>query len=285
MSPEDLDERLFQTTRMIMIVLLLKLVVEEYIRHIAPHDPPLQVRPGAAHAKKWNRSSWIAVEFNLLYRWHMLAPDTVTTDDGVVDAKDFLRDNNALVVEKGIEWVMAQCSRSRAGKIGLFNTPAYLTDRESPDHPAVEERSIALMRFARLESYNAYRRRFGLAPKRDFADLTSDPHVQQRLGELYGDIEDLEWYVGIWAEESPPDQMMGDLLTYMVGYDAFTQALTNPLLAPQVFTENTFTRAGMRIIRRTSTLRQILARNIGDPKHAFTRFTYGPERRRPVRTG
>ena len=52
MSPEDLDERLFQTTRMIMLVLLLKLVVEDYSRHIAPHDPPLRVRPGAAHAKK-----------------------------------------------------------------------------------------------------------------------------------------------------------------------------------------------------------------------------------------
>jgi prostaglandin-endoperoxide synthase 2 len=277
MTPEELDERLFQTTRMIMIVLLLKLVVEDYIRHIAPHDPPLRVRPGAAHAKKWNRSSWIAVEFNLLYRWHMLAPDTVTTDDGVVDAKDFLRDNNALVVEKGIEWVMAQCSRSRAARIGLFNTPAYLTDRESPDHPAVEERSIALMRFARLESYNAYRKRFGLAPKRDFADLTADPEVQRRLEDLYGDIDDLEWYVGIWAEDRPPDQMMGDLLTYMVGYDAFTQALTNPLLAPQVFTESTFTRAGLRIIRRTTTLQQILARNIASPDDAFTRFTYGPE--------
>ena len=277
MTPEKLDERLFQTTRMIMIVLLLKLVVEDYIRHIAPHDPPLRVRPGAAHGKKWNRSSWIAVEFNLLYRWHMLAPDTVTTDDGVVDAKDFLRDNNALVVEKGIEWVMAQCSRSRAARIGLFNTPAYLTDRETPDHPAVEERSIALMRFARLESYNAYRRRFGLAPKRDFADLTADPRVRRRLEELYGDIDDLEWYVGIWAEDRPPDQMMGDLLTYMVGYDAFTQALTNPLLAPQVFTEATFTRAGLRIIRRTTTLQQILARNVASPADAFTRFTYGPE--------
>ena len=277
MTPEDLDERLFQTTRMIMIVLLLKLVVEDYIRHIAPHDPPLRVRPGAAHAKKWNRSSWIAVEFNLLYRWHMLAPDTVTTDEGVMDAKDFLRDNNALVVDKGIEWVMAQCSRSRAARIGLFNTPAYLTDRKSPDRPAVEERSIALMRFARLECYNAYRMRFGLAPKRDFADLTADPQVQQRLTELYGDIDNLEWYVGIWAEDRPPDQMMGDLLTYMVGYDAFTQALTNPLLGPQVFTESTFTRAGLRIIRRTTTLQQILARNIASPRDAFTRFTYGPE--------
>ena len=72
---------------------------------------------------------------------------------------------------------------------------------------------------------------------------------------------------------------MGDLLTFMVGYDAFTQALTNPLLAPQVFTESTFTRAGLRIIRKTTTLQQILARNIDSPADAVTRFTYRPERR------
>ena len=59
--------------------------------------------------------------------------------------------------------------------------------------------------------------------------------------------------------------MMGELLTAMVGYDAFTQALTNPVLAPQVFTEATFTRAGMKIIRRTRSLQQILARNAADP--------------------
>jgi prostaglandin-endoperoxide synthase 2 len=280
MPADQLDERLFQTTRLIMTVLLLKLVVEEYIRHIAPHDPPLQVRPGMAHGKKWNRSSWIAVEFNLLYRWHMLAPDKVTTDEGVVDAKSFLRDNNELVLRKGIEWVMAQCSRSRAAGIGLFNTAAFLTDRESPDRPAVEERSIALMRFARLDSYNAYRQRFGLAPMKDFAELTGDPVIQERLAALYGDIDNLEWYVGIWAEEHPPDQMMGDLLTHMVGYDAFTQALTNPVLGPQVFTEATFTAAGLRIIKKTRTLQQIIARNSASPAAAFARFSYGPERRR-----
>jgi prostaglandin-endoperoxide synthase 2 len=265
---------------MIMTVLELKIVVEEYIRHIAPYDPPLHVVPGLAATKKWNRPSWIAVEFNLLYRWHMLVPDHVTTDAGVVDSKSFLRDNNQLVLEKGIEWLMAQCSRSRAAEIALFNTPAFLTDRRAPDYPAVEERSIALMRFARLESYNAYRKRFGLEPKTSFADLTSDPVVQGRLAELYGDIDDLEWYVGIFAEDHPGDQMMGDLLTAMVGYDAFTQALTNPLLAPQVFNEATFTRAGMRIIKKTKSLQQILTRNAADPAASFVRFTYGPERRR-----
>jgi hypothetical protein len=135
------------------------------------------------------------------------------------------------------------------------------------------------MRFARLQSYNAYRQRFGLPPKKDWADLTADVDVQERLAALYGDIEDLEWYVGIWAEAHPEDQMMGDLLTTMVGYDAFTQALTNPLLAPQVFTEATFTRAGLRIISKTTGLQQILARNVASPSAAFARFTYGPERR------
>jgi prostaglandin-endoperoxide synthase 2 len=278
MNAADLDERLFQTTRLIMVVLLLKLVVEEYIRHIAPHDPPLTVVPGMAAGKAWNRSSWIAVEFNLLYRWHMLVPDQVTTDQGPVDSKTFLRDNNELVIDRGLEWLMAQCSRSRAARIGLFNTPDFLTERRTPEHPAVEERSIALMRSAHLQSYNAYRQRFGMKPKQDFADLTSDVDVQRRLADLYGDIENLEWYVGIFAEDHPEDQMMGDLLTAMVGYDAFTQALTNPVLAPQVFTEATFTRAGLKVIRRTRSLQQILARNAADPAAAYCRFTYGPDR-------
>jgi len=278
MSAADLDERLFQTTRLIMVVLLLKLVVEEYIRHIAPHDPPLTVVPGMAAKKPWNRSSWIAVEFNLLYRWHMLVPDQVTTDEGPVESRTFLRDNNDLVIERGPEWLMAQCSRSRAARIGLFNTPDFLTERRTPEHPAVEERSIALMRSAHLQSYNAYRQRFGMKPKKDFADLTVDVDVQRRLAELYGDIENLEWYVGIFAEDHPEDQMMGELLTAMVGYDAFTQALTNPVLAPQVFTEATFTRAGLKIIRGTRSLQQIMVRNAADPSAAYCRFTYGPER-------
>jgi prostaglandin-endoperoxide synthase 2 len=274
MTPEQLDERLFQTTRMIMTVLLLKLVVEEYIRHIAPYDPPLKVRPGAADGKPWNRSNWIAVEFNLLYRWHSLVPDTVTTDAGEVPAKSFLRDNNEAVIERGIEWVMAQCARSRASRIGLLNTPDFLTERKRPDWPAVEERSIALMRQARLQSYNAYRERFGLAPKASLAEVTSDPEVLRRLEELYGDVEALEWYVGIFAEDHIDDGMMGELLTAMVGYDAFTQALTNPLLSSQVFTEGTFTRTGLRIIGETASLRQILARNIPRPADAVAAFTH-----------
>jgi prostaglandin-endoperoxide synthase 2 len=62
----------------------------------------------------------------------------------------------------------------------------------------------------------------------------------------------------------------------MVGYDAFTQALTNPVLAPQVFTEATFTRAGMGVIRTTTSLQQIVARNAADARAVHARFDLRP---------
>ena len=60
-----------------MIVLLLKLVVEEYIKHIGPFDFPIEAVPFIADGERWNRPNWIAIEFNLLYRWHMLVPDAI----------------------------------------------------------------------------------------------------------------------------------------------------------------------------------------------------------------
>ena len=49
----------------------------------------------------------------------------------------------------------------------------------------------------------------------------------------------------------------------MVSSDAFSHALTNPLLSPRVFNEGTFTREGMAVIRETTTMRQLLERNGG----------------------
>jgi prostaglandin-endoperoxide synthase 2 len=106
----------------------------------------------------------------------------------------------------------------------------------------------------------------------DFAELTHDVAIQKRLKELYKDVDRLEWYVGIFAEDYPDEQFVGDLLTTMVAYDAFTQALTNPLLARNVYNEATFTASGMRIIEETGSLQQIVARNAKSPGTAFASF-------------
>jgi prostaglandin-endoperoxide synthase 2 len=268
------DERVFQTARNILIVILLKLVVEEYIMHIGPFDFPIEAVPFIADEERWNRPNWCAIEFNLLYRWHPLVPDTIGTGAGALDATGF-RNNNPLVLEKGIEAIMAMCSNEPAGKIGLLNTPAFLVDSANPQWPSVEEVTVALMRKARLRSFNDYREAYGLPRLTGFDQLTSDGEVSQRLEALYGDIDKLEWYVGIFAEDYPDYMMMGELLTNMVANDAFTQALTNPLLARQVFNEATFTRTGMRMITNTNSLQDIVTRNAASPSSVHVSFSYG----------
>jgi prostaglandin-endoperoxide synthase 2 len=47
----------------------------------------------------------------------------------------------------------------------------------------------------------------------------------------------------------------------MVAVDAFSQALTNPLLSEHVFNKDTFTQWGMDLIEITSKLEDVLHRN------------------------
>jgi prostaglandin-endoperoxide synthase 2 len=49
------DERVFQTTRNILIVMFVKLVVEEYINHISPSPIPLVADPSVAWDTPWNK--------------------------------------------------------------------------------------------------------------------------------------------------------------------------------------------------------------------------------------
>ncbi len=259
--PEWDDERVFQTARNVMVVLLLHLVVEEYIRHIAPFELPLETVKFMADGERWNRSNWIAIEFNLLYRWHPLVPDEIGTGDDKIDAGG-MRNNNPLVIDAGLESVITRCSKARAGKIGLGNTPWFLVDRTDPARPSVEERTVHISRVAELRSFNEYCTQFGRKPVESFEQLTSDVALRTRLKALYGDdIDQLEWYVGIFAEDYPSYLMMGDLMSRMVACDAFTQALTNPLLARHVYGPETFSVEGLEIIESTKTLLQIVRRN------------------------
>ena len=68
--------------------------------------------------------------------------------------------------------------------------------------------------------------------------------------------------------------MMGQLMTYMVANDAFTQALTNPLLARNVFNDATFTPTGMGIIAATKSPQDIFSRNAASPGAVHVSFVY-----------
>jgi prostaglandin-endoperoxide synthase 2 len=254
------DERLFQTARLINIALVLRIVIEDYINHIAGQSTFI-FDNSFAEGKNWYRTNWMAVEFDMLYRWHGLVPDTVDIDGHQYKPADFQM-NNSLLEQVGLAALIDGASHETAGQIGLFNTPSFLIFAEC--------QNIKMGRDFRLKSFNDYRARFSLAPLTDWKQLTGDPQIQKALQKIYGTIDRLEFVVGLFAEEAKSGGLFGELMTTMVAVDAFTQALTNPILSTNIFNAATFTDYGLAQIAATASLQDLVNRNVkAAPKATF----------------
>jgi prostaglandin-endoperoxide synthase 2 len=247
------DERLFQTARNILIVLLIKIVVEEYINHIAPYHFKFTFDTSGFGNERWHRQNWMSVEFSLVYRWHSMVPDHVTVAGEELPA-DQTFFNSDMLTCRGLGALFEETSQQPAGEIGLFNTPSFLLD--------VERASILTDRKCQLASYNDYREMCKFPRATDFDQISSDPEIQQALKALYGHVDNLEFYVGLYAEDTRVKSAVGPLIGRLVGIDAFSQALTTPLLGEHIYNEQTFSQAGLEIIDATSTLSDLLHRNI-----------------------
>ncbi|GAA4239965.1 hypothetical protein GCM10022254_62870 [Actinomadura meridiana] len=269
-NPDWDDERLFQTARNIVIVEVVRLVVEEYINHIAPYHFRFLLDPRLSRTLRhapWQRQNWASVEFNLVYRWHSLVPSSLVVGDTELPLARTLF-GAALLPGPGLGRVFEDASEQRAGRIGLFNTDPLLRP--------VELSSIADARTLGLASYNDYRAHCRFPRARDFGQVSGDPRVLDALSDRYRSVDDLELYVGLFAEEpGSPAAVLPPLLTKIIAIDAFSQALTNPLLAPRVLTAATFTRTGMRVIAETRTIGDVLARNTPeDPRPRSVSMTW-----------
>lgn len=256
------DERLFQTARNVMIVLLMKIVVEEYINHIAPYHFRFQVDPPIVGDNRWYRQNWMTLEFNLLYRWHGLTPTTVNLPGGKQVPCEETVLNNTELLNSGLGAMIEAASKQPAGDIGLFNTPEFLV--------WVEQVGIQMGRDMQLASYNDYRKAFGFPRVTDFNQISGDPKRQNRLKELYGDVDRIEFFVGLFSEDVRTNSTVSTLIGRMVGIDAFSQALTNPLLATNVFNTDTFSKYGMKVILETKSISDIVQRNVPDPERHYT---------------
>lgn len=252
LNPRWDDERLFQTARLINTAIILKIVVEEYINHIAG-APLFHVDVGFAEREPWYRTNRMSLEFNLLYRWHGLVPDRITLAGNTYAQAEF-RTHNRLLEEVGVATVLRESSLQAAGRIGLKNTPNFLL--------GAEYMSIKMGREFRLRPFNEYREQFSLRRLRDFDELTSDVAVQNELRALYKSIDNLEFVVGLFAEEPRFGALFGELITVMVACDAFSQALTNPVLSRHIFNANTLTDYGFQLVSQTNSLQHLVDRNV-----------------------
>lgn len=255
-NPDWDDDRVFETARNIVIVEFIKIVVEDYINHITPFAFNLRADPSVAWTAPWNRTNWITTEFSLLYRWHALIPDEITWGGKTYAiGETFL--NNTPLLEIGVERGFEAMSRQRAGALGAFNTTRALQE--------VEKASIRQGRFCSLAPFADYRRYMGDRRPKTFEDISTDPDVARLLRDLYGEVDRVEFFPGLFAEDRVADSPLPKSVLTLVAVDAFSQALTNPLLSEHVFNPDTFSAWGWEQIGACSRLADLVRRNAKNP--------------------
>ena len=124
-----------------------------------------------------------------------------------------------------------------------------------------EARSVQQGRTNRLASYNDYRECAHYPRVTRFEQISGDPLVVEALRRIYGQVDRVEFFVGLFAEELPPRSAVPPLIGRMVAADAFSHALTNPLLSPAAYNADTFSPTGLRILEGTNSLVDLVRRN------------------------
>lgn len=252
-GPEWDDERIFQTARNINIVELIKIVVEEYINHISPYHFKLTADPKVCWREYWNKPNWIPVEFNLLYRWHSLVPDHFVFSGTPVSATE-TGFAHSYLTNVGVAALAESAAHQRAWEVGLFNTAPFLLQ--------VELGAIKQSRDHLIASYNDYREIYGFPRVTRFEQITGDPQRVDALRRLYKEPDNIEFFVGLFAEDVGAKSAVPPLIGRMVALDAFSQALTNPLLSEYIYNETTFSKEGLLEIAATGTLQDVINRNL-----------------------
>ncbi|HEU0316711.1 MAG TPA: peroxidase family protein, partial [Solirubrobacteraceae bacterium] len=186
-------------------------------------------------------------------------PSTLQVGGTPMSIKDTMF-KTELLTRHGIGRLIEDASKQPAGKIALYNTDAWL-------HHFTTRQSVTESRGLNLDSYNEYRKAVKLPPKKSFAQISPDRRVQADLRRLYGKVDDVELYAGLYAEEPIRGSVVPELMGVMVGIHAFSQLMTSPLLAPEVYNEATFSPAGMEMIRSTGSLATVVNRNPRGGKH------------------
>ena len=263
--PDWDDERLFQTSRMIVMVIILNIIMEEYIYHITPYNFNFFADPEAFTKESWHRQNWMTIEFSFVYRWHSALPETFIYKGQKTPMAASLW-NNQMLIDLGLGDLMEETCSQPGTRIGLFNTPDFpvkQTDEGIETFIDVTElATIKFGRMAQLASYNDYREMCGFPRVTDFNQITEDRYAQQKLKELYGNVDKIEFFVGLYAEDVRPNSAIPPLVARVIGIDAFSQALTNPLLSDKIFKPETFSEVGWEIIQNTKTLADLVNRNV-----------------------
>ncbi|NXD09227.1 PGH1 synthase, partial [Nothocercus nigrocapillus] len=248
------DEQLFQTTRLVLIGETIKIVIEDYVQHLSGYFLSLKFDPELLFGVQFQYRNRIAVEFNQLYHWHGLMPDSFIVQGEEYSYEQFLY-NTSMLTDYGVEALVESFSRQIAGRIGGGQTI-------NANVLKVAVGVIKESRQLRLQPFNEYRKRFGMKPYASFQELTGEEEKAAELEELYGDIDALEFYVGLLLEKPHPGSIFGESMVEIGAPFSLKGLLGNPICSPEYWKPSTFGGATGFEIVKTASLKKLVCLNV-----------------------
>ena len=200
-------------------------------------------------------------EFVAVYRMHPLLPDDFTfrsiETDAVLQERTFrelgVEDVRTRLDEVGFVDSFYSFGIAHPGAITLHNYPRFLQELRKPDGTVVDLAAIDVLRIRErgVPRYNEFRRLFDLKAPETFEELTDNPEWARELREVYGDVENVDLMVGLYAEPLPKGFGFSD-----TAFRVFILMASRRLKSDRFFTRDynaeTYTQTGLDWIDRTS---------------------------------
>ncbi len=254
------DEEIYQEARAIVIAEIQSITYNEFL--------PALLGPGAIGAYQGYDPTVdpsIANEFSTAaYRLHTMINDDVeffgndgrAVQEEVPLAGAFF--NPELLRETGADPILKYLASTTAQEIdpklvdGLRN---FLFGQPGQGGFDLASLNIQRGRDHGLADYNSVREAYGLPRVTSFAEISSDPEVQHTLETLYGNVDNIDLWVGTLAEDHLPGSSVGELTQTIIA-DQFTRLRDGD----RPWFENIFSGRQLQQLENT-TLADVISRN------------------------
>ncbi len=262
-NPGWSDEEIYQHARRVVIGELQKITYSEFLPALLGS---IKLTPYKGYNAKVNPG--VANEFaTAAYRFgHSLLNDDVefldnngnATREEISLAEAFF--NPDIVKESGIDGVLKYLASDNANELDNRIVDSLRNFLFGP--PGAGGMDLAALNIQRgrdhgLADYNTTRASYGLKKVTSFAQITSNVELQKALKTLYGDVNKIDLWVGLLAEDHVKDSSVGQL-TGAILVNQFTRLRDGD----RFWYQNQLKGKELAIVEKT-TLAEVIKRNTG----------------------
>jgi peroxidase len=259
--PTMSDEDIYQAARAVVIAEVQSITFNEFLPALLGSNavPAYQgynplVNPGIAN--EFSTAAFRLGHSLLAPDVQFLNPDGSTQDPSVSLANSFFNPN--LVVQNGVDPILKYLATDNAQEVDNKIVPElqnFLFGNPGQGGFDLASLNIQRGRDHGLADYNTTRAAYGLPRVTSFAQISSNPTVQAELKQLYGNVNNIDLWVGGLAEDHVAGGSVGPLFSRII-MNQFQRIRTGD----RFWYENIYSGATLSGLEHT-TLEQIVARN------------------------